>query len=94
MKDIVIIGSVIAIFALIYVVVRAISVSRKFRKRRTFLYGTCSSCGEKIFDQNPTTCPKCGKTFGFRSERTICPLCGSEIKGVLKKSCSKCGGVF
>ncbi len=94
MKVIVILSSLIAGFGLIYFMVRAITTSQRFKKRRRFLYSTCSRCGERFTDQNPSNCPKCGATFGIKTERTICPLCGSDIKGVLKKSCSKCGGVF
>ncbi len=95
MNEIMIVGSLIAIFVLIYVVVKAISVSAKFKRGRgRYIDTVCSNCGEKLIDPNVNDCPKCGATFISKTQMTLCPNCGSEIRGVLKKKCSNCGEVF
>ena len=94
MNKIMIVGSLIAISVLIFVAVKAIGVSAKFKRGRRRLYSVCSNCGEKLIDPNVNACPKCGATFASKTERTLCPNCGSEIRGLLKKKCSNCGEVF
>jgi predicted RNA-binding Zn-ribbon protein involved in translation (DUF1610 family) len=94
MNEIVIVGSLVAIFVLICVAVKTISVSTKFKKGRRYLDAVCSNCGERLIDPNANDCPKCGATFVSKTQRTLCPNCGSEIRGVLKKKCTNCGEVF